>query len=111
MSFFTKSELSRREARRLEVLCNFGIFPITLKPGKIHVLGDTFLRAPHASVNVLQVINIDLDDKTYVYEDDNFYEPELKMMRGAEISNEMLRKIIKKLLPLCNLDDKRILYK
>ena len=38
--FFTKPKLSRREARWLGTLGNFGIFPITLKPGKIHVLGD-----------------------------------------------------------------------
>ena len=43
--FFTKPKLSRREARWSETLGNFGVFPITLKPGKIHVLGDTLSRA------------------------------------------------------------------
>ena len=32
--FFTEPKLSRREARWLEILVNFGIFPITLKPKK-----------------------------------------------------------------------------
>jgi hypothetical protein len=45
--FFTKPSLSRREARWSEILGNFGVFPITLKPGKIHVLGDSLSRAPH----------------------------------------------------------------
>ena len=39
-NFFTKPKLSRRDARSLETLSNFGIFPIPLKPGKIGVLGD-----------------------------------------------------------------------
>ena len=45
--FFTKPKMSRKEARWLETLGNFGVFPITLKPGKIHVLGDALPRAPH----------------------------------------------------------------
>ncbi len=61
-NLFTKPKLSRREARWLETLGNFGIFPISLKPGKIHVLGDTLSRAPHASVNVLEVLKMDLDE-------------------------------------------------
>ncbi len=47
-SFLMKPKLSTREARWLETLGNFGIFPINLKPGKIHVLGDTFSRDIHA---------------------------------------------------------------
>lgn len=41
-----KQKLKRREARWIETLGNFGIFPMTLKLGKIHVLGDTLSRAP-----------------------------------------------------------------
>ena len=46
-NFFTNPKLSRRAARWSETLGNFGLFPITLKPGKIQVLGDTLSRALH----------------------------------------------------------------
>ena len=49
-NFFTKPSMSRKEARWLETLGNFGIFPINLKPGKIHVLGDVLSRAPHIMI-------------------------------------------------------------
>lgn len=45
--FFTKPKMSRKKARWLETLEDFGIFPITLKPGNTHVLGDVLSRAPH----------------------------------------------------------------
>lgn len=38
--FFTKQKLNRWEARWLETLGNFGIFLVTLKPGRVHVLVD-----------------------------------------------------------------------
>lgn len=37
---FEKKDLSRREARWLETLSKFRIFPITLKKGLVHVLGE-----------------------------------------------------------------------
>ena len=45
-SFFTQPKLSRIESSGFDTLGNFGIFPITLKPGKRHVLGDVLSRAP-----------------------------------------------------------------
>ena len=60
--FFTKAKLSRREARWLETLGNFGVFPINLKPGKIHVLGDTLSRAPQLLINDLEVLRMDSED-------------------------------------------------
>jgi hypothetical protein len=49
---FTKATVSRKEARWLETLGNFGIFPINLKAGKVHVLGDILSRAPVDSVGL-----------------------------------------------------------
>jgi RNase H-like domain found in reverse transcriptase len=37
--FFTKPSFSRREARWSEILGHFGVFPITLKPGKNTCVG------------------------------------------------------------------------
>lgn len=53
--FFSKPKLSRKEARWLKTLCNFGIFPITLKPGKIRVVVDALSRAPHIAFNALEL--------------------------------------------------------
>ena len=39
--------MSRKKARWLETQGNFGIFPINLEPGKIHVLGDVLSQAPY----------------------------------------------------------------
>ena len=58
--FNTRPKFSRREARWLETLGNFGIFPITLKPGKILVLGDTLSRAPHASMNSVEMFSLQM---------------------------------------------------
>ena len=60
--FFTKAKLSLREARWLETLGNFVIFPINLKPRKIHVLGDTLSRAPQLLINDLEVLRMDSED-------------------------------------------------
>lgn len=37
-----KAELSMEKSRWLETLGSFGIFPLALKHGKIHVFGDLF---------------------------------------------------------------------
>lgn len=57
--FFSKTNLSRREARWLDFLGQFGISHLTLVKGKIHVLGDVPSRAPHCLIN-----NHDLEEKT-----------------------------------------------
>ena len=84
-SFFTKAKLSRREARWLETLGNFGIFPITLKPGKLHVLGDTLSRAPHASANMLEVTTVDTNFITKAYESDKTFGPVIKFLNRSAI--------------------------
>lgn len=45
--FFTKPKRSGKESRWLETLGNFGIFTVTLKHGKINVLGDALPEAPY----------------------------------------------------------------
>lgn len=44
--FFSKLNLSRREANWLEFLGQFGITKLTLVKGRVHVLGDSPSRAP-----------------------------------------------------------------
>ncbi len=82
--FFTKAKLSRKEAQWLETLGKFGIFPITLKPGKIYAVGDTLSRAPHASVNVVEPLKIDSEDLISCYAGDKFYRAVLKKVNGEK---------------------------
>ena len=90
--FFTKPELSRREARWVETLGNFGIFPINLKPGKIHVLGDTLSRAPHIKVNDIEVMTPSIDFITSAYKEDEFYGPLIQVLNKRFLQDPVKRK-------------------
>lgn len=108
--FFTKSNLSRREARWIETLGNFGIFPITLKPGKIHVLGDTLSRAPHIHVNDIEVMTPSLDFITDGYKEDEFYGPLIKVMNKEVLKDPVKMKKFEKLATHFHEDGKRLIY-
>ena len=94
--FFSKPKLSRREARWLETLGNFGVFPITLKPGKIHGLGEALSRAPHApedvNINDMEVPFTQFEDSVGDYDDDQLFGP---VVRHLKISGLItLRKVL-----------------
>jgi len=113
--FFTKKKLSRREARWLETLGNFGVFPIKLKPGKIHVLGDTLSRAPHADdsdvvVNDVEVPYIQFDNVISGYEEDQFFGPIMKALDNEWPKDQKQKLKIEKLLPLFKREGKKLLY-
>lgn len=46
---FTKKDLSRREAKWIDLLGQLGIKNVALQPGRVHVLGDAVARLAHAS--------------------------------------------------------------
>ena len=78
--FFSKQNLNRKEARWLEELSSFGIFPINLKAGKLHVLGDVLSRAPHvlkeaSSFNNVDILSFDTKFIEEHYEKDQFLGP------------------------------------
>ena len=89
-SFFTKPKLSRKEPRWLETLENLGIFPITLKPGKIHVLGDVLSRAPHIMEKIddgslCNDVEVPFVKNEYVitrYDEDQFFGPVVSERHG-----------------------------
>ncbi len=85
--FFFKPKLSRKEARWLETLGNLVSFQLTLKPGKIHVLGDTLSRAAHIAFNALEIPFIELDSVIGSYENDQFFGPIVQAMNGKEIED------------------------
>lgn len=107
--FFTKAKLSRREARWLETFGNFGIFPINLKPGKIHVLGDTLSRAPQLLINDLEVLKID-PEVLLSYEEDEFYGPLLKVMEGKNLQDGIKDRKFKSLINMFHRDGSKLLY-
>lgn len=45
--FFTKPLMSRNEARWLDILSQFGIKKVNLKPGRFYVLRDVLSRSAH----------------------------------------------------------------
>lgn len=111
--FFTKPKLSRREARWVETLGNFGVFPITLKPGKVHVLGDTLSRAPHArsdpDVNAIDVPFINFKDVIGSYDEDQFFKPIVRALNGEWPETPKEKKRIEELLPMFKLEDDKLL--
>ena len=77
---FTTPKLSTKEARGLGTLGNFGIFPFTLKPGKINVLRDALSRAPQlgndeTKITGVEVPSIDVNDVLSDYDGDQFFGP------------------------------------
>ena len=113
--FFSKPKLSRKEARWLETLGNFGVFPITLKPGKIHVLGDVLSRAPHApdndvNVNDMEVPFIQFEDVIREYDDDQLFGPVARALNKKWSDNPKEKFRLKQLLPYFKLDGKRLFY-
>ena len=70
--FFSKPRESRREARWLQTLGDFGIFLINLKPGKYMFLEIHFLEL-HMVLLVVQVLNTDFDNLFGSYDDDKLY--------------------------------------
>ena len=89
---------------------NFGIFPINLKPGKIHVLGDTLPRAPQLLINDLEVLRMDSEDIFDQYEEDDFYGPLLKVMDGHDLSDKIKDRKFKNLMNMFHRDGRKLLY-
>ena len=108
--FFSKPNLSRREARWVETLGNFGIFPINLKPGKVHVLGDTLSRAPHIRVNDIEISTPSLEFITEAYKDDEFYGPLISVIKKKVLQDPVKRKKFEKLATNFHLDGNKLIY-
>ncbi len=87
---FSKADLSRREAGYLETLGNFGIFPITLKSGKVHVLSNAFSRIPqidskaedHSEVSDCEDVQLGPQNIIESYDDDQFFGPIWRALQG-----------------------------
>lgn len=84
-AFFTKTSMTRREARWLDFLSQFNITAITLRKGRIHVLGDALSRAPHAPVTLsnTEALNFSLPENlSDSYEADQTFGPIYMALKG-----------------------------
>lgn len=108
--------MNRKEARWLDLLSQFGIFKVNLKPGRIHVLGDVLSRAPHVmkednlAVNTIQVSSLAFDfDFKNNYGGDQFFSPIINGLRGTLPEGSGQRDKILRILPLFR-DQKGMLW-
>lgn len=83
--FFPKPKLSRKGAKCVETLGNFGIFPFTLKTGKLHVLGDALSRASHPSNKSVKVAFIEFNSIMTMYEKDQSFGPIVRALDGKSM--------------------------
>ena len=74
------------------------------------MLGDILSRAPLASLHVLEVLKMDLDEILRSYEDNKFYRDVLKRINGKYVPEEMVRNKIDKFLPLFHYEDDKSMY-
>jgi hypothetical protein len=116
---FPKATVSRKEARWLETLGNFGIFSINLKPGKVHVLRDVLSRAPHtissedissAVINGVEIPVVDFSDFSGNYEHDQFLGPILQALQGVLPADDISRRQVNRLLPMFTADEGLLRY-
>ncbi len=91
----------------METLGKFGIFPITLKSGKVHVLGDALSRIAqidskaedHSEVNDFEVVQFGPQNIIESYDDDQFFGPIWRALQGFWPYSERKITYIKNSLP------------
>lgn len=104
-NFFTKTELSRREARWLDFLSQFGITSVTLKKGRVHVLGDTLSRIPQdpldrdVNINNIHQVSVEIPSE---YQSpllqDKIFGPIWKALQGNPPRDKILREKVNRLI-------------
>lgn len=101
--FFTKPHLSKREAKWLDLLEQFGITQVTFTPGKIHVLGDALSRVPRTpelpELCNFQILNLHLPKPFMAnYKDHALFGPIYKTIKGKWPKKEAEKERISRLL-------------
>ena len=114
--FFTKPGLNRKEARWLDLLSQFNIRQINLKPGRIQVLGDALSRAPHVmNETELELGNFEASSPVWniiqgKYEADQLFGPIVKALGGELPTDPIQRERVSRLSPLFQQKDKLLYY-
>ena len=113
--FFTKPSLNRREARWLELLSQFGIRKVNLRPGLVHVLGDVLSRAPHVmdqyslTSNATSTVSLDIVFRDH-YSTDQVFGPILKAFGRERPDDPVQKERISRLLHLFRCADGLLYY-
>lgn len=113
--FFTKPSLNRKEARWLDLLAQFGIKKINLKPGRVHVLGDVLSRAPHV-MEEMTLNNVTVSglaspfDFSMDYESDQLFGPILRGLQGDLPDDKVQRDRVSRLIPSFTYAEGRLQY-
>lgn len=115
-NFFSKPRINRREARWLEVLANFNISAMNLKPGKLHILGDALSRIPdmailgnletHGDIIDGEMFSGDWED----YESDQLFGPIYRALNGEFPEDEKKKRRINILLPAFTKKGNKLIY-
>ncbi len=74
------------------------------------MLGDTLSKARHASMNVLEVLKLDLDEFLSAYEEDKFYGAAIKRTKGKYVPDKMVIRKIDKLFIFFHNEDGKPMY-
>ena len=113
-NFFTKPSLNRKEARWLELLSQFGIRKVNLRPGRVHVLGDVLSRAPHImeqdllAANATSAVSLDIEFGEQ-YAGDQMFGPIVRAFSGEWSDDPVQKERTARLLPLFKFE-KGLLY-
>ena len=118
-NFFTKANLSRKECRWLDLLSQFGITKINLKPGRTHVLGDALSRAPQVvgegtdslTLENLEVSRVSLSfNFPENYPNDQLFGPIWQAIHCTFPSNKVSQDRINRILHLFSEKDRLLMY-
>lgn len=115
-SFFTKPNLSRREARWLDLFAQFDIDNMCLQPGRVYVLGDVLSRAPHVmepvEIGNLEASRVSVDMQfEKKHEDDQLFGPLFRAMNGKPPTEKVERSRVDRMLPSFHTKDAVLYYK
>eukprot|EP00171_Calliarthron_tuberculosum_P001356 IDg1356t1 len=113
-NFLSKPDLSRLEARWLDLFAHFGISNIMHKAGRFHILGDVLSRAPHAplpEISNVETLEVQLPEGfTSNYERDGIFGPIVRALEGGWQKESILRRRIERLLPHFKMVGDRLYY-
>lgn len=116
--FFSKPNLTRREARWLDFLWQFGITKLTLIKGRVNVLGDVPSRAPHSQPTDLNINNTSIvsgivslpENFTNNYLHDLTFGDIYRYLKGVEIDNNLKSNQIARLAKFFKIEDEILYY-
>lgn len=106
-----------KEARWRELFRQIRILKMSLRPGRVQVLGDVISRPPHVMIVKLEVGNVDIWYFKINFQFGNYHPADqlfghiLGYLTGKEIKNYVLLRLRSILLPSFSLNDGRMYYK